>query len=290
MESHTLKNDNTEISIYTKGAELFSYKINGEELIWDRDPKFWEGSSPILFPFVGMLKDKKYTYNNEEYNIITRHGYARNSEFELVEKTEKLLKFKLSSNEETLKIYPFEYDLFITYKIVENDLEIFYEVVNKTNGEMYFSIGAHPAFSIKINENIKMEDYYLEFNKKETIDKLKLEDGYVLDEKENGLNEENIINLYENIFEEDAIVFENTKSTEVSLKCKKHNKSIKVNYKGFPYIAFWNKPGAPYICIEPWYGITDYKNHDYKIENKKGIIKLEKNEKFLAKLTIKMGN
>lgn len=281
-----LKNDEVEIGVFLKGAELFSYKIDGEEFIWDRNPKFWEGSSPILFPFVGMLKDTKFIYKNKEYSIKTRHGYARNSEFELVEKKENLLKFRLFSNEETLKVYPFEYELFITYIIKGKSIEIIYEVVNKTDGEMYFSIGAHPAFCIKIDENTKMEDYYLEFNKKETKEKLVLKDGYVLNKKEKGLEKENIINLYENIFEEDAIIFENTDSTKVSLKCKKSSKNITVDYEGFPYIAFWNKPGAGYVCIEPWYGITDYEDHNYKIEDKKGILKLEKNENFLAKMVI----
>lgn len=281
-----LKYGNVEIGVFTKGAELYSYKINGEEFIWERNPEFWGGSSPVLFPFVGILKSGKYTFDGKEYEISTRHGFARDNNFDLIEKGENFLKFKFSSNEETLKKYPFKFDLFLTYKINGDTLEIKYEVINKNAGEMYFSLGAHPAFALKLNENIKLNDYFLEFEKEETAQIYKLVNACVLNEKQDYLKNEKTIRLNETIFDDDAIIFKNLKSNKVTIKCDKTDKKISVNYEGFPYVAFWSKHAAPFVCIEPWFGITDFESCSGKLEEKEGIIKLPENNNFTAKLLI----
>jgi aldose 1-epimerase len=281
-----LKYGNVEIGVFTKGAELYSYKINGEEFIWERNPEFWGGSSPVLFPFVGILKSGKYTFDGKEYEISTRHGFARDNNFDLIEKGENFLKFKFSSNEETLKKYPFKFDLFLTYIINGDTLEIKYEVINKNAGEMYFSLGAHPAFALKLNENIKLNDYFLEFEKEETAQIYKLVNACVLNEKQDYLKNEKIIRLNETIFDDDAIIFKNLKSNKVTIKCDKTDKKISVNYENFPYIAFWSKHAAPFVCIEPWFGITDFESCSGKLEEKEGIIKLSENNNFTAKLLI----
>lgn len=289
MEStiNILKSGNVEIAVADRGAELQSYKVNGEEFMWEANPEFWGASSPVLFPFVGTVKNQKYSFNEKEYEIKTRHGFARTEEFELVEKTENSLKFKFSSSEETLKKYPFEFDLFITYTIIENTLEINYTVVNKTEGEMYFSLGTHPAFALNINDEIKLNDYYLEFSEKEKAQKYKLNnEGLILDEKEDSLENTDKLEISETVFNNDAIIFENLKSEKVTLKNNKNSKQLSVEYKGFPYIAFWSKSKAPFVCIEPWYGISDFENSTGNLKEKTGIEKLEKNEKFVAKLII----
>ncbi|MDO5089239.1 MAG: aldose 1-epimerase family protein [Leptotrichiaceae bacterium] len=282
----TLKYGNVEIGVFGKGAELYSYKVDGEEFIWDRKPEFWSGSSPVLFPFVGIIKDGKYTFESSEYEITTRHGFARDYDFELAEKGEDFLKFKFSSNKETLKKYPFEFDFFMIYKIKGNSLEIKYEVVNRSSGNMYFSLGAHPAFALELNEKVKLNDYFLEFEKEETAQIYKLENSLVLNKKCDYLKNEKVIGLTETIFNSDALIFENTESKEVTVKCSKNSKKVSVNYEGFPYVAFWSKPSAPFVCVEPWYGISDFVDFNGKLEEKRGIEKLGKNEIFTAKLLI----
>lgn len=289
MEStiNTLKYGNVEISVADRGAELRSYKVNGEEFMWGRKPEFWAASSPVLFPFVGSIKNGAYSYNGKEYKISTRHGFARTEDFELVEKTENSLKFRFSSNRETLEKYPFEFELFITYTIAGNTLEIGYNVVNKNDSDMYFSLGTHPAFALDVNDDIKLSDYYLEFEKNETSQKYKLSDnGLVFDEKADCLNNESKLQITETVFDNDAIVFDDLKSEKVTIKNSKNSKELSVEYKGFPYIAFWSKPKAPYVCIEPWYGISDFENASGKLEEKKGILKLEKDSEFFTKLII----
>ncbi|WP_369716555.1 aldose 1-epimerase family protein [Leptotrichia alba] len=290
MEStiNTLKYGNVEIAVADRGAELRSYKLDGEEFMWDRKPEFWAASSPVLFPFVGTIKNGAYSYDGKKYEISTRHGFARTEDFELVEKTENSLKFRFSSNKETLEKYPFEFELFITYTITGNTLEIGYNVVNKNNSDMYFSLGTHPAFALDVNDDIKLGDYYLEFEKNETSQKYKLnEKGLVLDEKADCLNNENKLQITETVFNDDAIIFKNLKSEKVTIKNSKNSKALTVEYKGFPYIAFWSKSKAPFVCIEPWFGISDFENTNGKLKDKNGIQKLGENKKFFAKLVIK---
>lgn len=282
-----LKYGNVEIAVADRGAELRSYKVNGEEFMWDRQPEFWAASSPVLFPFVGTIKNGAYSFDGEKYEISTRHGFARTEDFELVEKTENSLKFRFSSNKETLEKYPFEFELFITYTIVGNTLEIGYNVVNKNDSDMYFSLGTHPAFALDVNNDIKLSDYYLEFEKNETSKKYKLnEKGLVLDEKADCLNNENKLHITETVFDDDAIIFEDLKSEKVVIKNSKNSKELSVKYKGFHYVAFWSKSKAPFVCIEPWYGISDFENTSGKLEEKIGILKLEAGEEFFAKLVI----
>lgn len=284
---NTLKYGNVEIEVLSTGAELSSYKVYGKEFIWERNPEFWPNSSPVLFPFVGILKDGKYTFKDKEYSMTTRHGIARYEDFDLVEKGENFLKFKFSSNEETLKKYPFKFDFFMTYSIIDNSLEIKYEVINKSNGDMYFSLGAHPAFAMEINENIKLEDYYLEFEKEETAQIYQLRtDALILNEKKDYLKNEKIIKLNKNIFDNDAIIFKDLNSTKVALKCNKNERKLTMDYGKFPFIAFWSKPAAPFVCIEPWFGISDFANCSGKLEEKTGILKLDKNKSFTAKLLL----
>ena len=260
---NTLKYGNVEIEVLSTGAELSSYKVNGNEFIWERNPEFWPNSSPVLFPFVGILKDGKYIFKNKEYSMTTRHGIARYEDFDLVEKGENFLKFKFSSDEETLKKYPFEFDFFMTYTIIDNSLEIKYEVINKNNEDMYFSLGAHPAFALEINENIKLEDYFLEFEKEETAQIYQLRtDALILNEKKDYLKNEKIIKL------------------------NKNERKLTMDYGKFPFIAFWSKPAAPFVCIEPWFGISDFANCSGKLEEKTGILKLDKNKSFTAKLLL----
>ncbi len=281
-----LKYRNVEIQVLLKGAELISFNVNNKEYMWDRNEQYWTKSSPVLFPFVGTLKNEKYEYNGNVYNMSTRHGFARDMDFILNNKGEDFLEFLLLSNDSTLEMYPFKFKFYIMYRIIESGIEINYKVVNESNDEMYFSIGAHPAFKLQIDEDIRLEDYYLEFEELETLERLSLDGALISTETELFLNNENKIYITNNLFEEDAIIFKNTKSNIVSIKCNKNSNKLMYDYTGFPYVAFWSPVKAPFVCIEPWYGISDYVNTNGKIEEKIGIEKLLSNDEFNAKMKV----
>ena len=286
---YSLNNGKISISIIEKGAELRSLKKIDidEEYMWEADPKYWGKKSPVLFPFVGEINNGKYTYKGKEYKM-TKHGFSRDCKFEMIEKSDKTITFLLESNEETKKMYPFDFEFYIKYILTNDGVDIQYKVINKTAGEMYFSIGGHPAFSTPTNENIRYEDYYLEFNKNENQKIYMLDGAFVGEEKKDFLNNENKILLKKNIFDNDALIFENLTSNIVTLKNTKNTRQLELDFTGFPYLAFWAVPGASYVCIEPWYGIADFVKANNKIEEKKGMQRLGKDEKFESKIEIKI--
>lgn len=270
--------------ILEKGAEIKSFTIDGEEFLWNKE-EFWAKTSPVLFPFVGGLRDNKYEYKGKEYTITTRHGFARDNVFEVVEKHEDRAIFKFSSNEETLEKYPFNFDLFLEYILTDNGFELKYKVVNLDKDEMYFSIGAHPAFAL---QNDYEGNAYIEFEVPEDAKKYKLDlktgfydgmkDFFSLQEDKTKLE------IIDEKFVEDAISFKNLNSTKVYIKSRTNKKEVMVDFKDFPYIAFWKPLNAPFICIEPWYGINDILNTSNDIIAKEGIQKLNGNSEFNSTL------
>ena len=270
--------------ILEKGAEIKSFTIDGEEFLWNKK-EFWAKTSPVLFPFVGGLRDNKYEYKGKEYTITTRHGFARDNVFEVVEKHEDRAIFKFSSNEETLEKYPFNFDLFLEYILTDNGFELKYKVVNLDKDEMYFSIGAHPAFAL---QNDYEGNAYIEFEEPEDAKKYKLDlkTGFYYGMKDFfSLQEDKTkLEIIDEKFVEDAISFKNLNSTKVYIKSRTNKKEVIVDFKDFPYIAFWKPLNAPFICIEPWYGINDILNTSNDIIAKEGIQKLNGNSEFNSTL------
>lgn len=280
-----LKNEHIYVKINFKGAEISSfYNIkNRVEHIWQADPEVWARHAPILFPIVGQVKDGKYNVDGKQYSL-GQHGFARDNEFELDEIAENKAVFKLKYNNDSLDIYPYKFCLKVIYTLENSKLLIEYIVDNIDDKDIYFSIGAHPGFTVPFNSDESFEDYYLEFNKPETTDILPLSESGLLNEKEkyNYLNESRVIKMTYETFKKNALIFENLKSETISIKSKKHNSELKVGIKDIPLLGIWTMPGvkAPYVCIEPWFGVTDseYSTGDFK--NKKAIQCLNVNASF----------
>lgn len=273
---YLLRNSELEIRVLSHGAELSGIKDlkTNEEYMWQKDPKFWAKSSPVLFPFVGILKDGRYTYEGKEYKISNRHGFARDYEHEVSSKGDNFIEFVFSSNEETKKIYPFDFKFYMKYILEGRKLTLEYRVENIGDNEMYFSLGAHPAFSMPVGNGVDFSDYYIEFEKdEEGISKI-IENALVLSWKTKKVFEGKIFKLNKNSFIDDAVILENTNSKIVYLKSKKNNRKIEFKYDGFRYMAFWNMPGAEFICFEPWNGITDFDNCSGDLKEKAGIEKI----------------
>lgn len=278
----TLKNHNLTIKINPKGAELISV-FNHEsqtEFIWSADTAFWGKSSPVLFPIVGALKDNLYRFEGQEYHL-PRHGFARDSEFEVENAHDESVTFLLTHNEESLKVYPFAFEFRLKYVLHENRLSVTYSVKNMGDKTMYFSVGGHPAFAVPLSPNTDYEDYYLEFNKIENFQRWGLvEGGLIADHSTDFLLNTNRLTLTKELFYEDAIVFKNLQSTEVILKSDKTNRQLKFDFKGFPYLGIWAANDANFVCIEPWCGIADSENHTQELTEKEGIVALKINENF----------
>ena len=284
---YKISNNFISATIKDFGAELCSLKRNAvdTEYIWQADENFWGRHSPILFPIVGKLIDDEYIYENKTYRM-GQHGFARDNIFKLYESKKNYLCFKLEQNEQTLEKYPFNFELYLSYKLFENNLKISYKVINKSNKTMPFSIGAHPAFNWPL-DNERKQDSYFEFKDAEKLERLPLTKNGISEDKETISLCNNIMALNKKVFKNDALVLENLKNKTILLKNDLNDKFIKVEFEGFPYLGLWSKPhGAPFICIEPWHGIADFMDHNKKIEEKKGIKFLKRDEIFETNYTI----
>ena len=277
-----IENKKIKIEVDTAGAQLqqLVLKEDDKNYLWHGDPEYWGRRAPVLFPIVGRLKNDQYTYNDQEYQM-TQHGFARDNEFELLEEGQDSLTYVLAENEATLEKYPFKFRLELKYTINENSLAVKYKVINTDQKDIYFSIGAHPAFYWPLTDGEKKEDYYLEFEKEEEAEKYLLEAGLLNHQTEQVLENQKILELNSEIFKDDALVFKNLESEKVTLKSRKSEREVKMEFKNFPYLGIWSQSAeAPFICLEPWQGIADSVDSSGRIEEKEGINKLSPGEKF----------
>lgn len=245
------------------------------EYIWEADPAVWGRHSPVLFPVIGKLKNNRYTHEGKSY-VLNQHGFARDMDFEFVKEDETGLSCQLHSTAETKKAYPFDFSLLIHYRLRGNAVEVHYQVENKNGCIMPFSIGAHPAFALNWGNGDRIEDYFLEFEQKETADTRHLDKNSLLsDETERVLDNGAVIPLKKNMFERDALILLDLISEKIHLCSYRHKHKVTVEFPDFPYLGIWAKPGASYVCIEPWFGYVDPARTDGVLMNKPGIIRLD---------------
>lgn len=256
-----LENDSLEVTINSFGAELSSItgKETGTQYLWDADEKFWKRSAPVLFPFVGSLKDKKYTVDGKDYPM-GQHGFARDMEFSVVSETKDEAWFELRSNDDTLAKFPFEFVLKIGYKLDGNDIKVTWHVENPGDKELLFSIGGHPAFMCPVTEDGKQSDYYLKFDADKALtygllsgDGLLDRDDYLL-----GVDINGYCAIDEHMFDKDALIIEHFQASKVSLCTPDKKPYLTVSFDA-PLFGLWSPAGkgAPFVCIEPWYGRCD---------------------------------
>ena len=278
-----LKNSTLSAEIKHIGAELISLKTNqNREYIWEGNPVFWGKHSPVLFPIVGTLKNNSFEYNGIEYHL-SRHGFARDIAFELIHATENSATFAIQSSEETLKVYPFEFELQIIYTLNENNLSIAYKVINNGKTTMRFAIGAHPAFALPN----QFENYAIAFEKEETLEYYLLEDDLISNKTKKLEAHNKQIPLTYELFKNDALIFKTLQSNSLTILENQHA-ILKVNFEDFPSLGIWTKINAPFLCIEPWFGYSDTTENFGNLLKKEGIQILESNEAFHSKFSIEI--
>ena len=282
----TLKNAELEIEISTHGAELKRVVKNAVDYLWNGDPAFWGRTSPVLFPIVGSVAKGKYFVDGEVFEL-PQHGFARDMDFELESHEDNEIWFKLLATDETRKKYPFEFELRIGYELVGNTVVVKWEVLNNGDKLMPFSIGAHPAFMAEP----ELDDYSLQImgsNKGIATRLLDKGRGHVeiVDEEVEIINGLPFLPLNKDFFiEHPTLVLEN--ENDILLRSYSHDREVEVSFAGFPYVGIWapiNEAGnvAPFVCIEPWYGIADTTAEPGELVDKVGIQTLASKEKFIA--------
>ena len=258
-------------TVQTKGGELISLRDKaGLEHIWQGDPAFWTGRNPILFPIVGTLKDGQVEIGGRRYEM-DRHGFARRVEFSLVEQEEDRVVLELRESRETLSRWPFPFSLKVEHRLLEEGSSTTFLVENTGDRPMPFCIGGHTAIRCPLEEGERFEDYELIFEEAEQADSHLLSPaGTILHHgREPILDGTGRLALdYQTFARLDTIIFSMLRSGNVSLVHQETGRGVRLDFHEFPMVAFWTKPGAPFLCLEPWQGCAALDDETGRFEDK----------------------
>ncbi len=288
---HQIQNKNFSVEINETGAELCSFKSKetGLEYVWQGNKEIWGSTAPVLFPIIGALKNGSYAHNGNTYSV-PKHGFIRhNQNLGVKNKTNNSITFCYASSEGLKKDYPFDFEFEITFTLVENTLMVAHQVTNTGNEELLFSLGAHPAFNCPLFPNENYADYYLEFDEVQNLNSNTLSSNGLLTENTiSVMKNSKVLPLTKDLFANDALIFKNIVAKKVTLKSANHINSIAVTYSDFSNLGIWAKHNAPFVCIEPWLGVTDHENATGVFKEKDGIITLPFQEKYQAMFSIEI--
>lgn len=295
----TVGNSKITISVKEHGAELASIKHNGREYLWQADETFWKRHSPVLFPIVGAVWNGEYRSHGNAYKM-GQHGFARDMDFTLISQTDDELRYELLSNENTIKKYPYEFRLVIGYKLIDNRVRVMWHVENTGNETLAFQIGAHPAFFwpmltdndieggvSAMQEPLAATDgrgfFKIESTSKIMPISVITEGGCVGKESEISVDDDGYLPLDVNTFNNDALIFEDSQVTKVTLCDNDKNPYLSLEFTS-PLVGLWSPPKkrAPFVCIEPWYGRTDAVGFSANYEEKPWMQTLESGKCFDA--------
>ena len=260
-----------------QGAELMRLQDDrGRDLLWDGDPAFWTGRSPLLFPIVGRVKSDRIRVNGTEYEL-PRHGFARTSFFAVVEQEPSRCRFRLCSDEATLGQYPFPFELDVAYDIEDATLTVEAVARNTGSDPMPVSFGFHPAFRWPLPYGAPREAHAIRFEREETADIRRPVDGLIARNTYPSPVQESSLPLRDSLFETDAIVFDDLRSRSVTYGAPDSG-TIRVDFPDMPHLGIWTKPGAGYICIEPWQGHADPEGFEGELAAKPGVVLVQPGE------------
>jgi galactose mutarotase-like enzyme len=235
--NYSIENKHLKITVQETGAELCQIQstVTGKDFMWNADPAVWASYAPVLFPVIGAIKNGFVKYKGREY-AVPRHGMVRNNaNVELTGQTTDSLTFTLKYSEETLAIYPFEFEFQITYRLDGNKVVVDHKVLNHGDSEMLFSLGGHPAFKCPLHDDEIYEDYYLEFEAIENDSTwLLAKNGLVENTTRPVLVHTNILHLNSHLFDNDALIFKHLISKQVSLRSTKSSQVITPALPGLP--------------------------------------------------------
>ena len=270
-----IENNRLKLNTKAAGAEITSLfdKQKKIEYIWQADAKVWGRHAPVLFPIVGRLKNDRYKHEGRTYKM-GQHGFARDMNFKQLETGSSSVTYLLTDSEESRKLYPFSFEFSIEYKLVEQSLITTYRVKNTGNEAMPFSVGAHPGFNIAVHEGESIEDYFVAFPETKGWQSEVLASGLITGQKRDIGTEANRLPITKNVFDQDAIILNPYTEQKVLLANQSGSYQLDFDIAGWPYLGIWAKPGANYVCIEPWQGLADHINAGGQLEDKEGIVTL----------------
>lgn len=246
--------------------------------MWQGNPEYWSGQAPVLFPIIGSLKNGSTHINGADYKI-PKHGIIRHStKPKIIQKAPDSITYQVRWDKESLAVYPFKFEFEVAYQLKEKQLTIAHTIRNLGSEELPYNVGGHPAFNCPVHEDEKYSDYSIQFQHPEYLDSWLLDNlGLVTDRSVNMLKNSPSLRLNTTLFDNDALIFRSIKSHHATLRSDITGDILRVDFQEFPYLGIWAKPGAPFVCIEPWHGITDHIFSDGKFLQKEKLRILESN-------------
>ena len=252
-ELYTINNGRLTLQVSDFGAEMQSLCLDGRELLWQGDPCCWKNRATSIFPYVGRMTNKNYTYKGKLYTMEI-HGFVKNSTLS-ASRDGSGLTFSLVSSPVTLEQYPFHFCYKVSYRLEGMRVSVGYQVENTGEEPMFFGIGGHPGFNVPLAPGLRFEDYRLEFA--DACEPRRIlfsqDEKLVCGSGPFPLAENRILPLVHSLFDDDAVVLENTPGI-ITLKCDQDPTELTVKSSGFRYLGLWHTPrsDAPFLCIEPW--------------------------------------
>jgi galactose mutarotase-like enzyme len=253
------------------GAQLSTLRdAAGHDLLWDGEPSVWAGRAPILFPIVGTLAGGTYRLGSNAY-ALPRHGFARGRAFEVVRAADSRAVFRLVSDESTLKVYPFKFQLDVSFALDGAALMVVSTVRNTGNVDMPASIGYHPGLRWPLPYGQARDSHYIEFASEEPAPIRRLDkDGLVTPHQHPTPVSGRRLHLEDALFRDDVVIFDEIASRSLTYGATAGPR-IRVDFPDARYLGVWTRPGAGFICIEPWQGIADYAGTPVDFTKKPGV-------------------
>ena len=272
-ETAVIRSNVLTVSSIAEGAMLTSIRAGKTEFLWQGDPEYWSGQSPVCFPICGSLRGDAAHCGAGEVKNIKRHGFARFETFEKTAQDEHSVSYVLNSSPATKEIYPYDFRFTLSYRVEDNRLIFSYKVKNTGAVPMPFFIGGHPAFNCPLSEGESYEDYQIHFEEKECANLMYPLDSEptLLDEERRRviLDDDRVLRLDHSLFQHDGLVFDNLKSRSLAYVNPKTGRGLKLDFDDFSNLVIWStaKP-APFVALEPWNGFSTKSSEDDVLEHK----------------------
>ncbi|MBC8569519.1 aldose 1-epimerase family protein [Zongyangia hominis] len=274
----------TTATVDTHGAELVSLvDILGQEHLWCGDPSYWGRTAPVLFPVIGCLKDGKTRIGEKEYRI-PKHGFARDEEFEVLYQKDNAICLSLKYNDRLLQMYPYRFELQVSYTVGANSVETKFTVLNLDDKDIFFTVGGHPAFRCPVSGEEPFESYAVTFEEEEDLFSPQLDENGIIQTGKTVkiLDKSRSFGVKYALFENDALIFDHPRSKKVTLFSKLSGQGVELSFEGFSTLGIWTPAGkqAPFLCLEPWIGMADRDDETGAFEEKKDAVRLPVGKSF----------
>jgi len=279
-----IHNDLLRVTVAEKGAEMQSIRFRGQEYLWQGHPDAWDERAPVLFPIGSRLHEGRYILNGKEYHMEGPHGFGRFLDFEVEYHDGTSLVMLATDNAESRKVFQFTFELRISYQLKGNTIKIGYDVLNKTEDTMYFSIGAHEDYALPGG----LTDYKLVFPKTETFETHRMGGGVLVDRWDKVQPEGNVLELKPELMDYGTLIFDKSLSKSCVLARKDGSRAIRVNYEDFKYFLVWTIPGWDFVCLEPWCGMGHLVKENKKLFDKHDIITIAPSKSVVKSFTCEL--